>query len=51
MKYEFIEKIGNYTFWKYNGVYNCTKGYDLPKFTGGYYNLNELIKIKKRVLL
>ena len=49
--WQFIEKVGPYSFWKYEDqdgmpVYNCTTDGNKPNTDGGYYSYGYLLKVK-----
>lgn len=51
IKWELIETIGEYRFWKYQDgdgrtVYNATKDDNPPTGEGGYYSYGYLLKVK-----
>ena len=50
-KWEFFEKRGGYSFWKYEDtdektVYNCTQNGEPPTNEAGYYSYGYLLKVK-----
>jgi hypothetical protein len=51
VNWTFIEKIEDYSFWKYEDekgatIYNCTKDSTPPKNEAGYYSYGYLLKVK-----